>query len=45
MNAKIAQIYKGKYEKLDIEFSRVWAMPSPWTFSINPIKSLLAIKS
>ncbi len=42
MNTKIAQIYKGRHEKLDIEFSRVWSMPSPWTFSIQPIKSLLS---
>jgi hypothetical protein len=42
MNDKVAQLYKGKYEKLDIEFSRVWAMPSPWTFTIFPIKSLLS---
>lgn len=41
MNKKIAQLYKGKYEELDIVFSRVWAMPSAWTFTIHPIKVLL----
>ena len=41
MNKKIAQLYKGKYEELDINFSRVWAMPSAWTFTIHPIKVLL----
>ena len=41
MNKKIAQLYKGKYEELDIVFSRVWAMPSAWTFTIHPIKTLL----
>jgi len=41
MNKKIAQLYKGKYEELDINFSRVWAMSSAWTFTIHPIKVLL----
>lgn len=41
MNKSVAQLYKGKYEELDIAFSRVWAMPSAWTFTIHPIKVLL----
>ena len=39
--AKIAQLYKGKHEEVDIEFSRVWAMPNAWTFSIHPISVLI----
>lgn len=38
---EIAQLYKGKFEKVGIEFTRVWAMPSAWTFTIHPIKVLL----
>lgn len=38
---KIATLYKGKFKEENIIFSRVWAMPSPWTFSIHPIKILL----
>lgn len=38
---KQAQLYKGKFEEVEIEFSRVWAMPSPWTFTIHPVKVLL----
>lgn len=38
---KCAQYYKGKCEDVGIEFSRVWAMPSAWTFEIYPIKKLL----
>ena len=34
-------MYKGKYEEKNIVFSRVWSMPSPWTFSIFPITQLL----
>ena len=41
MNKKIAQLYKGKYEELNIVFSRVWARPSAWIFTIHPIKVLL----
>lgn len=41
MNNKIAQLYKGNFEELDIKFTRVWAMPSAWTFTIHPIKILL----
>lgn len=41
MKDKVAQLYKGKFEELDIKFSRVWAMPSAWTFTIHPIKVLL----
>ena len=41
MDKKVAQYYKGKFEELDIIFSRVWAMPSAWTFTIHPIKTLL----
>lgn len=41
MDKKVAQLYKGKFEELDILFSRVWAMPSSWTFTIHPIKTLL----
>lgn len=40
-NTKIAQLYKGNYEELDIRYARVWAMPSAWTFNIHPIKILL----
>jgi hypothetical protein len=36
-----ATLYKGKHEEMGIIFNRVWAMPSPWTFSIHPIKELL----
>ena len=39
---KIAQLYKGEHEEIAIEFTRVWAMPSPWTFTIHPVKVLLA---
>lgn len=39
---KTAQLYKGKFEEVGIEFSRVWAMPSPWTFTIHPISVLLS---
>lgn len=38
---KQAQLYKGKFEEVGIEFTRVWAMPSAWTFTIHPIKVLL----
>ncbi len=38
---KVAQLYKGKFEEIDIKFSRVWAMPCAWTFSIHPIQVLL----
>jgi hypothetical protein len=41
MNKNVAQLYKGKFEELNIVFSRVWSMPSPWTFTIHPIKTLL----
>lgn len=41
MNTKVAQLYKGKFEELDILFSRIWAMPSAWTFTIQPIKAIL----
>ncbi len=34
-------LYKGKHKIKNIVFTRVWAMPSPWTFSIFPIKQLL----
>lgn len=43
MNKKVAQLYKGKFEELDIKFTRVWAMPCAWTFSIFPIQQLLKI--
>lgn len=36
-----AQFYKGEFEEEQITFSRVWAMPSAWTFSIQPIKAVL----
>jgi hypothetical protein len=36
-----AQLYKGKFEEKNIVFTRVWAMPSAWTFTIHPIKVLL----
>ncbi len=38
---KIAQLYKGNFEEVSINFSRVWAMPSAWTFSIHPIQVLI----
>lgn len=38
---KIAQLYKGKFEEEEILFTRVWSMPSPWTFSIHPIQVLI----
>ena len=41
MDEKIAQLYKGKFEEKEIIFSRVWAMPSAWTFTIHPIRVLL----
>jgi len=41
MDRKIAQIYKGKHEELNIQFTRVWSMPSHQTFTIQPIKNLL----
>lgn len=39
--SKIAQLYKGKHEVVGVDFTRVWAMPSPWTFTIHPISVLL----
>lgn len=38
---KCAQYYKGKCEDLDIEFSRVWCQPTPWTFTMTPVKAIL----
>lgn len=38
---KIGTVYKGESEDKNILFSRVWAMPSPWTFQIGPIQKLL----
>ena len=38
---KIAQLYKGKFEEKHIEYSRVWAMPSPWTFTMQPVRHIL----
>lgn len=38
---KVAQLYKGKFEEENIIFTRVWAMPNAWTFSIFPIQQLL----
>lgn len=38
---KQAQLYKGRYEEVDIVFQRVWAMPSAWTFTIHPVKAIL----
>ena len=38
---KIAQLYIGRFEEKNITFRRVWAMPSPWTFQIFPIKQLV----
>ena len=34
-------LYKGKFETENIKFTRVWAMPNAWTFSIFPIKQLI----
>lgn len=39
---KTAQLYKGRHEDVEIDFHRVWAMPSPWTFEIHPIKELIS---
>lgn len=39
---KVGTIYKGKEETDQITVSRVWAMPSAWTFSISPISELLS---
>lgn len=38
---KQATIYKGKSTIEEIVYTRVWAMPSPWTFTIQPIRALL----
>lgn len=38
---KIAQLYKGNHEEKDIEFKRVWSMPSAWTFTMQPCKYIL----
>lgn len=38
---KCAQYYKGKCEDVDIEVSRVWHMPTPWTFEIPAVEGLL----
>lgn len=38
---KQATLYKGKFIEEDIIYTRVWSMPSPWTFSIRPVKILL----
>jgi hypothetical protein len=37
----MSKIYKGTEEIKNIKFTRVWAMPSAWTFTIHPIKSIL----
>lgn len=37
----MSKVYKGPQEDVEILFSRVWAMPSAWTFEIYPIKKLL----
>lgn len=37
----MSKVYKGFQEDVAIQFTRVWAMPSPWTFEIYPIKCLL----
>jgi hypothetical protein len=41
MLKNLATIYKGNYSEENIIFTRVWSMPNAWTFSIQPIKSLL----
>lgn len=38
---KIGTLYIGRTEEKSIAFTRVWAMPNAWTFSIRPIKMLL----
>lgn len=38
---KNAILYKGKFIEKNVVFTRVWAMPSPWTFSIRPIRELV----
>lgn len=39
---KQATIYKGEYETEGIKFSRVWSMPTAWTFEMQPVKELLS---
>ena len=38
---KLGTIYKGKSEDKKVIFSRVWSMPTPWTFLMTPVKELL----
>lgn len=38
---KCGQLYKGICEDVDIEVSRVWSMPTPWTFEMTAVKAIL----
>lgn len=38
---KSATLYKGNFDTEQIEFTRVWAKATAWTFEIYPIKVLL----
>lgn len=38
---KQAQLYKGKFEEVGIEFRRVWSMPTPWTFEMTDVQAIL----
>ena len=38
---KCAQYYKGQCEDVEIAVSRVWSMPTPWTFEMTAVKGLL----
>jgi len=41
MRDKKATYYYGKTEKFNIKFTRVWSMPTPWTFGMKPVKVIL----
>jgi hypothetical protein len=34
-------VYKGKFKEKNIIYTRCWSMPTPWTFSMTPVKALL----
>lgn len=38
---KSAVLYKGRFHEEEIAFTRIWAMPSPWTFSIPVVARFL----
>ena len=41
MRDKKATYYYGKTEKFNIKFTRVWSMPTPWTFKMKPVRVIL----